>query len=179
VLPRNTSKRSRLLATVISITSLLAAVPLAISNVAAHAGSSPIEFSNEQLEEKFLGEINAIRESVGLDPLSADPLLVDSGRGWADAMRNAAGISHDPSLKNSYSQAWLRLGENVGTGPDVESIAAAFVASPTHYANIVRPDWDGAGIGVVSIGTRIYVVERFVDRGPSRRTLNMTFANRY
>jgi uncharacterized protein YkwD len=162
----------------VSLAALLSVVPIVITNAKARAGATPIEFTNAQLEEKFLEQINVARTSVGLDELAADPLLVDAGRTWAESMRLASAINHDPSLKHSYSQAWLRLGENVGTGPDVESIAAAFVASPSHYANIVRPDWDGAGIGVTTIGARIYVVERFVDRGPSRRTTNMTFAFR-
>jgi uncharacterized protein YkwD len=178
VLLRNSSKRFRIAALGASLTAVLSIVPLVISNAKAQAGSTPVEFTSAQLEGKFLEQINAVRTSVGLDELAADPLLVEAGRTWAESMRAAAAINHDPSLKYSYSQSWLRLGENVGTGPDVESIAAAFVASPSHYANIVRPDWDGAGIGVVSIGTRIYVVERFVDRGPSRRTTNMTFAFR-
>jgi uncharacterized protein YkwD len=156
----------------------LSVLPIAMSNAMARAGSTPVEFAPAELEAKFLGEINAVRLSVGLDPLPADNLLIDSSRTWADAMRFAGQINHDPSLKYAYAQPWLRLGENVGTGPDVESIAAAFVASPTHYANIVRPDWDGAGVGVVSIGARIYVVQRFVDRGPSRRLANLTFSAR-
>jgi uncharacterized protein YkwD len=178
VLPRISIKRSRIAAVGVSLTALLSIVPLVISNAKAQAGSTPVEFTSVQLEGKFLEQINVVRRSVGLDELAADPFLIESGRTWADSMRTAAAINHDPSLKYAYPQSWLRLGENVGTGPDVESIAAAFLASPSHYANIVRPDWDGAGIGVVSIGTRIYVVERFVDRGPSRRTVNMTFAFR-
>jgi uncharacterized protein YkwD len=180
VLPRVTSlrNRTRIVAITVGLGALLSVVPLAISNAKAHAGSTPIEFTSGELEAKFLEQINAVRSSVGVDPLDADPLLIDSGRAWAESMRAASGIDHDPSLKHSYSQPWLRLGENVGTGPDVESIAAAFIASPSHYANIIRPDWDGAGIGVVSVGTRIYVVERFVDRGPTRRTATLTFVSR-
>jgi uncharacterized protein YkwD len=156
----------------------LSFLPIVVSNATADAGSTPVEFSPVELEAKFLEQINDVRVTVGLDPLVADTMLIDASRTWADSMRFAGQINHDPGLKYSYSQSWLRLGENVGTGPDVESIAAAFIASPTHYANIVRPDWDGAGVGVVSVGARIYVVQRFVDRGPSRRLSNLTFSAR-
>ena len=175
---RYAHRQSRIVALMIAITALLSLAPAVLSAPRGIAGSTPLEFSAEVLEVKFLQHINETRVSVGLEALPANQAIVDGSRLWADAMRAAEGIAHDPNLKSAYSRTWVRLGENVGTGPDVESIAAAFVASPSHYANIVRPGWDAAGIGVVTIGNRLYVVERFLDEGPPRKLAGLTFASR-
>jgi uncharacterized protein YkwD len=54
------------------------------------------------------------------------------------------------------------LGENVGSGPSVEAIQAAFMNSPGHRANILNPEfnWAGAGVAVAGNGT-VYVVQVF------------------
>ncbi len=171
-------RQSRIVALMIAVTAIFALAPAVLSAPRGIASSTPLEFSTEQLEVKFLQHINETRVSVGLEVLPANQAIVDGSRLWADSMRVAEGISHDPNLKFAYSGTWVRLGENVGTGPDVESIAAAFVASPSHYANIVRPGWDAAGIGVVTIGNRVYVVQRFLDEGPPRKLAGLSFASR-
>lgn len=157
---------------------VLTLLPAVLSGAKGIASSTPLAYSADQLESKFLEHINETRLSVGLEALPVSQSLVGSSRRWAESMRAAEGISHDANLKFAYSGAWVRLGENVGTGPDVESIAAAFVASPSHYANLIRPGWDAAGVGVVITGNRIYVVQRFLDEGPSRKLSGLTFSSR-
>lgn len=157
---------------------VLSLSPAVLSAAKGFSSSTPLGLSAEQMENMFLQHINDTRISVGLEALPTSQSLVGAGRGWAESMRVAEGISHDANLKFSYSGTWVRLGENVGTGPDVESIAAAFVASPSHYANIVRPGWDAAGVGVVTVGNRIYVVQRFLDEGPARKLSSLTFTSR-
>ena len=44
---------------------------------------------------------------------------------------------------------WRWVGENVGYGPDVATVHAAFMNSPAHKANILDRDYTEVGIGAV------------------------------
>lgn len=71
-------------------------------------------------------------------------------------------ICHASPISAGVTHPWAKLGENVGTGPDVGSIMNAFVASPGHYANIVDPEFTHIGVGVVWDGNRMYTTHRFM-----------------
>lgn len=71
-------------------------------------------------------------------------------------------ICHASPISAGVTHSWAKLGENVGTGPDVGSIMNAFVASPGHYANIVDPEFTHIGVGVVWDGNRMYTTHRFM-----------------
>jgi hypothetical protein len=64
-------------------------------------------------------------------------------------MAASGGISHNPNLGSDVTGNWQKLGENVGEGPDVDTLFKAFVNSPHHYANLVDPAFSLIGIGVV------------------------------
>lgn len=118
------------------------------------------------LEAEFVGAINALRSSQGLPSLSVHPNLVDKARSWAAAMAVEGRIWHS-TLANGIVADWKELGENVGMGPSVASLHAAFVASPSHYANLVRADFTHVGVGVVvnPDGT-LFVAEEFMTLQP-------------
>ena len=42
---------------------------------------------------------------------------------------------------------WQWIGENVGVGPDAQSIHDGFMASPGHHENIVYRDYNVLGVG--------------------------------
>lgn len=71
-------------------------------------------------------------------------------------------ICHASPISAGVTHPWAKLGENVGTGPDVGSIMQAFIASPGHYANIVDPEFTHVGVGVVWDGNRMYTTHRFM-----------------
>lgn len=123
----------------------------------AYAGTA-----NPTLEDQFVARVNSERAARGLPLLSVDSQLRDVARGWAQQMADAGGISHNPNLAAQAPARWTRLGENVGRGSEVESLHQAFVASPAHLANIVDPQWETVGIGVIEQGGYIWVVEQFM-----------------
>lgn len=116
----------------------------------------------DDLRHQFLTLINNLRQSMNLGPLQADPILTARADGWAAAMADAGKISHSPSLAGGLEADWTKVGENVGVGGTVEAIHAAFVASPTHYANLVDPTFNYIGVGVVQRGAVIYVAHEFL-----------------
>jgi hypothetical protein len=111
--------------------------------------------------------VNATRSSKGLGQLASNNDLVGMARRQADRMAAKGNIFHNLKLGDEFTASgldWLKAGENVGMGPDVDIIEDAFLASPHHYENIVDPKYDTVGIGVVDgADGRRYVVQVFAD----------------
>src|SRR4051812_45574905 len=93
--------------------------------------------SSAAMEQQFVAKINDLRASKGLRPLAVDTLLTSIGRQWAAHMAAAGAISHNPNLASQVTENWTKLGENVGSGRDVDNLFSAFVNSAHHYANLV------------------------------------------
>jgi hypothetical protein len=125
---------------------------------------SPADAADPALESQFVAGVNAVRAQAGLPPLQVHSQLTSVARSWADRQASVNAISHNPSLTAQVAGAWTLVGENVGTGPEVAPIMDAFVASPSHYANIVEPRFDFIGVGV-TWGTdgRMYTTHVFMD----------------
>lgn len=116
-------------------------------------------------EASFVAKLNGLRASRGLRPLGVNGNLVNMARGWSAQMASRGGISHNGSMAAQAPDNWARLGENVGMGPSVDSLHNAFVASPSHYANMVNPYYDAVGVGVVHSGGTIFVTFNFMAGG--------------
>ncbi len=100
-------------------------------------------------ESQFVEKINALRAQKGLSRLVVHAELVSVARSWAATMAQQDRISHNPDLADSVKADWVKLGENVGVGMTVESLMDAFIASPSHYKNLVEPSFTHVGVGVV------------------------------
>jgi uncharacterized protein YkwD len=122
-------------------------------------------------EAKVHDLTNATRTSKGLPKLARNDQLVAMARGQADRMEAKGTIFHNPDLGGEITRRgldWRRVGENVGMGPNVDLIYAALLDSPKHYENIVRPDYNTLGVGVVDgdDGKR-YLVQVFANLATS------------
>jgi uncharacterized protein YkwD len=128
------------------IGALLAAVLLS----ALFAITNPVhaDAADSGVEAQFVSAINAIRAAHGAQPLHMYGELTGIARGWTDQMVANGGISHNPDFSNEVQAYWMKLGENVGVGGDVQSLMNAFVNSPAHYRNIIDPDYNYIGVGV-------------------------------
>jgi uncharacterized protein YkwD len=115
---------------------------------------------------RFVELLDEVRADAGLPPLVVHAELADLSRGWTEAMRDAGRISHADPISAGLTAPWHKLGENVGTGPDVDDVMRAFVESPGHYANIVDPDFTHVGVAVVRDGARLYTTHRFMSLQP-------------
>jgi uncharacterized protein YkwD len=126
---------------------------------AAEEGATEAAYTDP--EGHFIELINRERTSRGLAPLARYWDLDDDMDGHSARMRDAGHIFHSEDL-TVFTPYWLRLGENVGRGPSVESLHAAFMASPGHRANILQPDYDHVGVGVTLDGSTIWVGVAFM-----------------
>jgi len=118
-------------------------------------------------ESSFITQVNSVRAGIGLPALQLDVQLTTLARGWATSMKDGSCgegnfICHASPISAGVTHPWAKLGENVGTGPEVGSIMDAFVASPGHYANIVDPEFTHIGVGVVWDGNRMFTTHRFM-----------------
>ena len=119
----------------------------------ANASASPDDYVNR---------INALRAAAGVAPLQVDGELTAAAQDWAQHMAAADTLAHSPDITSGISQNWRKVGENVGVGPDVGTVMAAFVASARHYANIIDPAFNRIGVGVADQGGRHYTCHRFM-----------------
>ena len=105
--------------------------------------------------------INYDRTDNGLVGLSINNTLMAKAQAWADYLASVGTLRHS-QLTESVDAGWWMLGENVGHGPSVEAIEAAFMRSPGHRANILNPEfnWAGTGVAVSGNGT-VYLVQVF------------------
>jgi uncharacterized protein YkwD len=82
-----------------------------------------------------------------LGPLAVDGRLRAGAQGWAKQLSQDGALHHQDMGR--FLDQWTTAGENVAFGPSVDAIFGALVASPRHYANIVKADFSAVGIGVV------------------------------
>ncbi len=115
-------------------------------------------------ESSFLAKMNAERSGRGLAPVEMYWDLVDDARAHSRRMADTNDLHHNPNLA-AVTSGWITLGENVGVGPTVDSLHAAFMESAGHRANILG-DFNYVGVGVVAESdTKLWVTVVFM-KGP-------------
>jgi uncharacterized protein YkwD len=123
---------------------------------------NPVWPKNAAREEAaFVADINAVRASRGLPALRVRADLTRRARLWATTMAAAQRIRHS-RLSAGVTANWHKLGENVGMGPSERLLHAAFIASGSHFANLVDPAFKYVGVGVVAADDLLFVSELFM-----------------
>lgn len=140
---------------------------------AAAPAESSVNLS--ELEEVVLYLINTIRVSNGLGALQANQMLINIARSRCNDMIANSYFSHyTPDGQNIFNilrknnVAYINAGENLGNSSPPshgtpEAFANAWMASPTHKANILRSVYTKIGIGVVDGGGRRVVTTVFTN----------------
>ncbi|MDQ1599966.1 MAG: hypothetical protein QOD68_1440 [Actinomycetota bacterium] len=119
----------------------------------------------------ILSAVNSARSAAGRRPLSLRSDLSAVAYNWSQHMAATGTLAHNPSLTRQVSN-WRWVGENVGYGPDVQTVHVAFMNSDGHRANILDTDYTQVGVGVVERGDRVWVAEVF--RRPQTVTTSST-----
>ncbi|MFN3219600.1 MAG: CAP domain-containing protein [Acidimicrobiales bacterium] len=113
-------------------------------------------------EDAFVAHLNAARAEAGLEPLRRDDGLIDAARGWARWMGERRDLRHADDIVTGAPADWTKAGENVGRGGTVDAVWEAFMASPSHAANVLDPAFTRIGVGVVQTSDGIfYTAHRF------------------
>ena len=134
-------------------------VPVASTPVDAAAQTWTV---SPQDERAYIANINTIREDNGLRPLTVDKNMRNAARDWTAWMADNATLQHAEDIVTGAPADWLKVGENVGRGGSVDSVWDAFLASPSHRANLLDPAYDLVGVGVLwTADGRLYTTHRF------------------
>ncbi|WP_432510048.1 CAP domain-containing protein [Kineococcus sp. SYSU DK001] len=105
--------------------------------------------------------VNAARTQAGLPALGLTDEANRVATDWAFRMAGDAQLKHNPDLSRQL-QGWSLIAENVGVGADADQLQGAFMASPGHRANILRPEVGVVGLGAVrSQDGRVWIVQVF------------------
>jgi hypothetical protein len=135
-----------------------AALSAAVLSVASPAQAASAE------ESKVLALTNQVRASIGAPALAWDEGLAAIARTWAAKMAADGIISHNPNYFSQITGNWAKASENVGQGPDIDTVHRALVASHSHYVNMTDTEVTVMGIGVVTSGNTVFIVESFLGR---------------
>ena len=166
--------------------------PVVIDAPVEAAAEVPVEAPpppyTEAAEITVLHLINLFRLEHGVRPLEWDTALVELARVRSADMAERNYFGHDiPGV--GYGPLWLLdqlrgatgTGENLGLSDErnetaMHSLFDAWVASPTHLENLLRPQFNRIGVGVVEVPTRFpgrtlkYVTQVFaIASGPLAR----------
>jgi len=150
----------------------LAVAALIIVALAAPALGAPADD-----EAVFLSMVNDARVEEGLSPILRNHELEAEARSWSQVMADRGEIFHAPgeTIVNGRDH-WAWMGENVGVGPlDVEVMFDAFMASPPHREQVMRPYARLVGIGVVHQDGRMWMTHRLLE--PSKPIIGLWFDN--
>ena len=143
----------------------LASLVTSLLLVAGLILAAPADAGTGADEQLFVQLINQTRAGAGLPPLAVHSELRGEARSWASSMANTGQLAHAPDISRGISAPWTVLGENVGVHgiQDVRQLHDAFVASPSHYANIVDARYGYVGVGVVvTEGGELWTTHRFM-----------------
>jgi uncharacterized protein YkwD len=143
------TKRSALL-------SLLIAAVLVAST--AFVGAAPASAMTNR-EARLVAKINAVRANHGLPALRTSPDLMSAARAHTVAMAGQRTLFHTASFASLC--CWASVAENVGRAFTVREVHRAFLRSAPHRANILNSRMRQVGVGVVSVGGRLWVTELF------------------
>ncbi len=118
--------------------------------------------NTEKTVTEILSLCNSQRDKLGLGLLTLDDELCKSALVRANEICTEGNFGHvrpDGSgcftvLTGEYSFA----GENLAKGENsAEKIVSAWMASPDHKSNIIKPDFTKAGIAIVKSGDTYYI----------------------
>jgi len=122
-------------------------------------GSERTATSVSRLEREVLAQINQIRLHHGLSVLEIDPRLQQAAAHHSTDMAVSRCFQHDDCdggrwserIQAHYPRA-QRIAENIAAGQDsAVTVVEGWMRSEVHRANILRPEWQGTGISLVSL----------------------------
>lgn len=126
-----------------------------------------------EAEPQMIALVNRERVTRGLRPLQFDEALRDVARTHSREMFERRYFSHtSPVTTSPFSRMrragipFLIAGENLAFAPTVQLAHQGLMNSPGHRANILRPQFGRAGIGVIRSQFQGMMVTQMFRNGP-------------
>jgi uncharacterized protein YkwD len=120
------------------------------------APASQAATKQSRAEASLLEAVNGVRGAHKLRPLRVDPALVRAARAHSAALLRRNVFEHGAFASRilHYGGRGPTLGENlawgVGSRASARSIVNAWMHSPGHRENLLRPGWNRIGIGALN-----------------------------
>lgn len=137
----------------------------------ASSPSPPPLSALEATRQAIVSWTNGLRAYAKLPSLAASRNLNAVAQQHSERMVERGALFH-PSNREFMDNvsrelsSWTRAGENLGSGPDWESILRAFRSSEGHASNMLFRGYDTVGVGLATDGHRnVYVTLLFVEAG--------------
>ncbi|HVC48393.1 MAG TPA: CAP domain-containing protein [Terracidiphilus sp.] len=150
---------------------VLLAMPVALMGQAYGNGREANGAIVHSAAEQLFALANRARAEQGAPPLEWDPALAIAALRHCQRMAAEGSIAHRYNGEMSVSERAQAAGahfslieENVAVGEYPAQIQDAWLHSPEHRANLLNPQVNRVGIGVVKSRGVLYAVEDF-DRG--------------
>jgi uncharacterized protein YkwD len=128
-------------------------------------------------ERALFDSLNRERSAQGLPALQWDAALASAAREHAARMALRNVLSHqlpgEPQVQVRATKAGARfttIAENIAVAPNSATIHSAWMQSPHHRENILDPELNGVGIGVVQGRDGLFAVQDF-----SQEVANLNF----
>lgn len=105
-------------------------------------------YYDESEAKKVLNLVNKIRKQHGLDPVTWSGQLAKAARTRSGEIKKK--FSHKrPNGKEWYTVSDLAYGENIAAGQaNARKVVDAWMNSPGHKANILKPEYKTMGVGL-------------------------------
>ena len=140
----------------VALVLLLAAV-LVSSGIATSPARAGIVLRGEMLQLT-----NDDRADHDRRTLDVDAELSQYARRHSQAMAEAGEVFHTERLVAKLKDKdWSAAGENVGVGPSLSGIEAAFMGSAPHRQNILNREYEDVAVGVVESDGSFWVTVIF------------------
>ncbi len=121
-------------------------------------------------QQQLFDLLNQERASAGLPKLRWDDHLAKSATAHAQAMVKYKELSHqfpgEPSPAERIAATGLRFSaaaENVAYAPTIEQVHDSLMHSPPHRANILSPDYNAVGFGILEGDHELFVAQNFAN----------------
>ena len=120
------------------------------------APASRAASTQSQVEQSLVAAVNDVRAEHNLRPLRVDAHLVEAARTHSTTLLRTNVFEHGSFAERLalHGARGPAFGENLawGTGrlASARSILAAWMASPGHRANLLRPGWRRIGVGALN-----------------------------
>lgn len=112
-------------------------------------------------ENGLVERTNAARASAGRSPVQANLTLWFLAGAQSIRMADEGRISHsDLGPGNNYP--WRALAENVGRGASPDQVFDALMGSSGHRNNILYPNFNYIGVGVVNRSGTYWITQQFM-----------------
>lgn len=138
----------------------IAAVPTAASAASAASAAPDLAAAN-------FAWVNALRAAAGLNALQEQAWAQDVAQAHTLDMATQGNLFHNMTGYMGPGHAAMGasfLGENVGTGSNLDYTQSLLLASPGHMANILNPRFNYVGVAAaVDAGGVVWITEDFAE----------------